>query len=78
MTRFELFLQGTQIQVKHDTYLALLYLSVSLFSSRDTMILQPFIVNAEWTNRSLYNIFNTSDDSINKILISAFITDGLS
>ena len=34
---------------KHDTYLAWLYFSVSLLSSRDTVTLPPSIVNAEWT-----------------------------
>ena len=45
-SRLEMFVQGTQIQVKHDTYLAWLYLSASLFS-RDTVTLPPSIVNAE-------------------------------
>ena len=46
ITRLEMFVQGTQIQVNHDTYLALLYLSVSLLS-RDTVTLPPSTVNAE-------------------------------
>ena len=46
ITRLEMFVQGTQIQVNHDTYLALLYLSVSLLS-RDTVTLLSSIVNAE-------------------------------
>ena len=47
MIRLEMFVQGTQIQIKCDTYLARLYLNVSLLSPRDTVTLPPPIVNAE-------------------------------
>ena len=40
--RFEMCVRGRQIQVKHDIYLALLYLSVSLLSSRETVTLALF------------------------------------
>ena len=52
-----IIVQGTQTQVKHDTYLAWLDLIVSLLSSRDTVTLPPSVVNAEWTKSFPVQIF---------------------
>ena len=43
-----MFAQGAQIQVKHDIYLAWLYVCASLFSSLDAVLPPPATVNAEW------------------------------
>ena len=49
ITRLQMFVQGTQTQVKRDTYLARLYLSASLLPSRDTVTLPSSIVNFKGT-----------------------------
>ena len=58
--RLEMFVQVTQTQVKHDTYLAWLYINVSLISS-DTVTLPPSTEKLSESNRSLYKHFNPSN-----------------